>query len=1337
MSHTPQQRPARTAAARTATRHTQHEDAHAAADAGFADEEGDDTQQQQEEDDRTHTAAAASSSTAATSDADAVASAIIGPPAPSVAAAGFARWMCCFACVTFDLTLGPSLECMYPPGQLTPEEVTNVCSLSFPDSHCAVLGDSSFCFRMRMQTDRAAKLEAAAAAAAAAAAGDPARMRASSGSGGGVSSSTPFSAAAAAASAAAAAAGASLSNKHVRSHLKFLADNQSLMFGYVLFRQRRDDSNARGFFQKSIVLLSPLPAVEAFSQISAIVARAFFDFGPSVLEVAAQQVAAWPIPYPGRRITLPLLGESINQLQLPYYSPLSPMASAQSNFERQQQFAAGGATRASPVALAAPALRAGTAASASTSAASSSAFSFSSSAPSSPEPIVDPSGNGGGTGGIGEPSRSSRSSNDSANSSATNSRSASLSSSPVEHSTPAAAAAGSTLAVPTAAAAALEPNSAGVQGSDSQHHLNPLSKPALVHSVSDSTGNMARLARTTGSPPMHPRSNPSALSPLPASQSASNVAASMSPPASPTLNLTTSLFHPSLGAGVVHGSTAHGWFQSVPLYSAFSRSQVANLWYCWELVLSGEAILVVASSPSACSQVVLGLVSLISPIVYRGDYRPYFTIYDGDFKYYSQLHDLGKLSSAPVILGVTNPFFLKTMERFPNVICFGADSDGASGANAGAGATKAAGTIGEGVGYDSTESGSTGGERSPNNVSSSGGGSGGSTTTRISSKFNSAIDVLHIASAPSQFVSNSTPLLTPDEITLKRLRDIPSGNEARSGAAQAASSSGTSASSASGRDSAKPSVYSEEEQAALSGDHSFLLDINNALLRKYFQSLTHLFLSPFMPFVTFTPEQQKLYTERRWFPYSAPTNMPSIYGGGTPVGAAGSSPTLGPSSSPSSSSAAAVMGSSPSSKATPFALSASAAAAVAASSSSSAGNGHAPLNVPALPRFSEEDFLSRVIGNLTSAQLSLFPLSGLGVSQRRAKLQRLYEKFIRSVNFPPWFHEQKERANAQIGVLIAQEIQRLYRAGDAAFLRFMDGIKVAEALEMYKRATAMLEHTMHTPSFVTHNSSSSNDSAAAGSASSAAAAAVPGATSGSPSAVYTTDVHLQHAIQHHLQLMQSVIPQAQMAKCQCSTPQHKQRARCALRCLCDSCCSPPLSGVASCVVYCALSVLAWQSERHALLPDSKKKRLANSMPAPSPPTSSEGAAPLQSASPGPRGSPPLPSSSATGSAAARSPQQQPMQQRSSTPLRASPLPQATRAAPAAHPHPPHALADAARHRSASIGSFDSPSGPTPSSSNRRRHGASVVGLSSPELRTADIVVVQKQPLQMTISDDYF
>jgi len=39
--------------------------------------------------------------------------------------ANFHRWMNCLACVTFDLTLGPSLEAVYPHNQLTADEITN------------------------------------------------------------------------------------------------------------------------------------------------------------------------------------------------------------------------------------------------------------------------------------------------------------------------------------------------------------------------------------------------------------------------------------------------------------------------------------------------------------------------------------------------------------------------------------------------------------------------------------------------------------------------------------------------------------------------------------------------------------------------------------------------------------------------------------------------------------------------------------------------------------------------------------------------------------------------------------------------------------------------------------------------------------------------------------------------------------------------------------------------------------------------------------------------------------------------------------------------------------
>jgi len=67
------------------------------------------------------------------------------------------------------------------------------------------------------------------------------------------------------------------------------------------------------------------------------------------------------------------------------------------------------------------------------------------------------------------------------------------------------------------------------------------------------------------------------------------------------------------------------------LYKSF-RAVLSRLWLLWELVLIGEPILIIASDPSVASDAVLGLISLISPLVYGGDFRPFFTIYNSDLK---------------------------------------------------------------------------------------------------------------------------------------------------------------------------------------------------------------------------------------------------------------------------------------------------------------------------------------------------------------------------------------------------------------------------------------------------------------------------------------------------------------------------------------------------------------------------------------------------------------------------------------------------------------------------------------------------------------------------------
>ncbi|CAK5104156.1 unnamed protein product [Meloidogyne enterolobii] len=56
-----------------------------------------------------------------------------------------------------------------------------------------------------------------------------------------------------------------------------------------------------------------------------------------------------------------------------------------------------------------------------------------------------------------------------------------------------------------------------------------------------------------------------------------------------------------------------------------------HLHLLWELILLGEPLLVCAPNASLCSSIVYSLISLISPLRYEPDYRPYFTIHDSDF----------------------------------------------------------------------------------------------------------------------------------------------------------------------------------------------------------------------------------------------------------------------------------------------------------------------------------------------------------------------------------------------------------------------------------------------------------------------------------------------------------------------------------------------------------------------------------------------------------------------------------------------------------------------------------------------------------------------------------
>ncbi|XP_065909564.1 protein DENND6B-like isoform X2 [Dysidea avara] len=103
------------------------------------------------------------------------------------------------------------------------------------------------------------------------------------------------------------------------------------------------------------------------------------------------------------------------------------------------------------------------------------------------------------------------------------------------------------------------------------------------------------------------------------------------------------------------------------LYQALHLPVVSNFETIWELVLLNEPLAVMAASPTLCANAVQALVSLIHPLKYCGDYRPYFTIHDSEFKAYTT-----KTQPPPLmILGVTNPFFTKTLEHWPHIVRIG------------------------------------------------------------------------------------------------------------------------------------------------------------------------------------------------------------------------------------------------------------------------------------------------------------------------------------------------------------------------------------------------------------------------------------------------------------------------------------------------------------------------------------------------------------------------------------------------------------------------------------------------------------------------------------------
>ncbi|XP_059167731.1 protein DENND6A-like isoform X2 [Physella acuta] len=171
----------------------------------------------------------------------------------------FYNWIHCACVVTFDLELGQAMELIYPGHvKLTDKEKMNICYLSFPDSNSGCMGDTQFHFRIRQCPGR-----------------------------------KPL----------------------VRAHSQYNRDcpvalqlDDAHYYGFVYFRQTKDRSIRRGYFQKSVVLVTKLPFVALFNQVISIVAPEYFDNGEPSLEAACHDIDQWPMPVPGDTLNLPIMG---------------------------------------------------------------------------------------------------------------------------------------------------------------------------------------------------------------------------------------------------------------------------------------------------------------------------------------------------------------------------------------------------------------------------------------------------------------------------------------------------------------------------------------------------------------------------------------------------------------------------------------------------------------------------------------------------------------------------------------------------------------------------------------------------------------------------------------------------------------------------------------------------------------------------------------------------------------------------------------------------------------------------------------------------------------------
>lgn len=136
----------------------------------------------------------------------------------------FSYWVHSILVVTFDIEMGQSLESIYPSAnhvKLSANDKSNICYMSFPDSNSGVLGDTQYHFRFKHDV---------------------------------LQFNTNNTVASSLNSLALTSLNSNVNkinyDDYNRRALTGLEVERSYMFGYVFFRQVKDKTLKRGYFQK-------------------------------------------------------------------------------------------------------------------------------------------------------------------------------------------------------------------------------------------------------------------------------------------------------------------------------------------------------------------------------------------------------------------------------------------------------------------------------------------------------------------------------------------------------------------------------------------------------------------------------------------------------------------------------------------------------------------------------------------------------------------------------------------------------------------------------------------------------------------------------------------------------------------------------------------------------------------------------------------------------------------------------------------------------------------------------------------------------------------------------